>query len=128
MKYLLDTCTFIWLLTGSDELSKLALDVGSSRESGVFVSVVSIWELLVKHTLGKLPLPSPPEQRLKEAIEEMGFIPLELGLEAVFQLPKLPQVHRDPFDRLLICQSIAGGLTLLTPDPEIRQYPVLTAW
>ena len=128
MKYLLDTCTFIWLLTGSDELSKLALDVGSSRESGVFVSVVSIWELLVKHTLGKLSLPSLPEQRLKEAIEEMGFIPLELGLEAVFQLPKLPQVHRDPFDRLLICQSIAGGLTLLTPDPEIRQYPVLTAW
>jgi PIN domain nuclease of toxin-antitoxin system len=128
LKYLLDTCTFLWLLRDAVDLSPLARDLGSQGELDVFVSAVSIWELLVKHNLGKMPLPPNPREALETAIATLGYTPLPLTMQAMLHLPKLPAVHRDPFDRMLICQAIEGGMTLITPDPEIRQYPISTVW
>jgi len=95
------------------------------------VSPVSLWELLAKHMLGRLSISTQGEEpgrylaRQREA-HRLQEWPLDEA--AVVQLPKLPALHRDPFDRMLICQAIAHGLTLWTPDSLIRQYPVATDW
>ena len=127
-RLLLDTCTFLWICLGSRELSDTARELFEDPGNDVFLSVVSGWEIAVKHGLGNLPLPERPEIWVPRMREESGVEPLELEEEAVLQLPKLPHLHRDPFDRMLVCQAVAEGLTLLTPDGEITQSPIRCRW
>jgi PIN domain nuclease of toxin-antitoxin system len=89
---------------------------------------VSVWEILVKHRAGKLPLPEPPEQLIPAARRLRGIEALPLDEEAALHGSRLPMLHRDPFDRLLIAQTIAHSLTIVTPDPLIAQYPVRILW
>lgn len=128
MKLLLDTATFLWLLLDSSRLTGRVRDEVADPANDVFLSAVSTWEISVKHNLGKLALPDTPERYLPGAREEHGIEALPLDEAATFQLVKLPQLHRDPFDRMLICQAIAHGLTLVTPDEDVRQYPVASLW
>ncbi len=80
----------------------------------------------MKHRLGKLPLPPTPERYLPAQRRVHGFDALPLDESSVSRLADLPDLHRDPFDRMLICQALAHGLTLATVDPLIQQYPVPT--
>ena len=89
------------------------------------MSVVSFWEISIKFNLGKLSLPQPPAQFIPRQRERHLLAPLPLNESAVAQLGGLPALHRDPFDRMLICQALAHGLTLASSDPLIRQYPVI---
>ncbi|MDR3553486.1 MAG: type II toxin-antitoxin system VapC family toxin [Syntrophobacteraceae bacterium] len=128
MNILLDTCTFLWVVSDSMDLSERARELFQDDSNSVFLSSVSAWEIIVKHALGRLPLPDLPERfiggmRALHAIES-----LPLGEEAVLMLPRLPEIHRDPFDRMLVCQALSHGLSLLTPDSFIRQYPVPVVW
>ncbi len=128
MRLLLDTCTFLWIAAGSNELSAKARDVFANPSNEVYLSAVSGWEIIVKHALGRLPLPDTPErfvpaQRARHRIEA-----LSLDEAAVYQLAKLPDYHRDPFDRMLVCQAVAHGLIILTPDRAVTQYPIQTLW
>jgi PIN domain nuclease of toxin-antitoxin system len=128
LNVLLDTCTFLWVAAGSDRLSEAARSLFAAPENRVFLSAVSAWEIAVKHGAGRLPLSDPPDRWVPRERERHGIEPLPLDEEAVLQLPRLPDLHRDPFDRMLVCQAIAGGLVLLTPDREITQYPVRCRW
>ena len=128
MKGLLDTCTFLWVVTGSKELSPAATKVFADPANEILLSVVSVWELSVKHSLGKLPMPASLDRFVLEQREKHGITVLPLEERAVFHLHKLPALHRDPFDRMLICQAIEHDCVLLTPDPLIAQYPVRTQW
>jgi len=128
MKLLLDTCTFLWLITDDPALSSKARDLFTDPVNEAYLSTVSVWEIEVKFGLGKLPLPQAPERFIPEQRERHGVATLSLGEQAVFYLSRLPSLHRDPFDRMLICQAIHHELTLLTPDPLITQYAVKTAW
>ncbi len=128
MKCLLDSCTFLWIVAGSKDLSPVASQIFANPANEIFLSVVSVWELSVKHALGKLPLPSMLDRFVAEERERHGIAALPLSELAVFHLHKLPQLHRDPFDRILICQAIEHDCVLLTPDPLIVQYPVRTRW
>jgi PIN domain nuclease of toxin-antitoxin system len=128
MRYLLDTCTFLWLLTDAPSLSPRAREIGAHGGVPVSVSVVSTWEILVKHNLGKMPLPQGPSEFLKTALDEFGYDILPLSLQATLHVSKLPDHHCDPFDRMLICQAMTEGMTIVTPDVEIQRYPVLTVW
>lgn len=117
MRLLLDTCTFLWLISDDDSLSQSARELFQNPQNEVFLSVVSVWEITVKYQLGKLPLPQHPrhyipQQRTRHYIES-----LSLHEEAIQHLVNLPEIHRDPFDRMLICQAVEEGLVLLTPDP-----------
>ncbi len=128
MKILLDTCTALWLAADSPQLSERAKGLFELPGNEIFLSTVSSWEISLKYATGKLPLPSTPDVFIPQ-LRHMGRMEsLPLSEEATFQLFRLPNLHRDPFDRMLICQAILGGMTLLTPDKEIRRYPVLTAW
>ncbi len=128
MKGLLDTCTFLWIITGSRELSPAAEKVFIDPANEILLSVVSVWELSVKHSLGKLPMPASLDRFVLEQREKHGITVLPLEERAVYHLHKLPVLHRDPFDRMLICQAIEHDCVLLTPDPLIVQYPVKTQW
>ena len=128
MNLLLDTCTFLWIAQGSSELTARARELFADPANDVFLSVVSVWEIGVKNAAGRLPLPHSPERYIPELRERHGIESLALDEAAVLQIAKLPTHHRDPFDRMLVCQAIVRGLTILTPDSLVTQYPVSTAW
>ncbi len=124
MKILLDTCEFLWLVSGDNRLSAPVALAVRNPQNQVFLSVVSFWEISVKHGLGKLPLPSAPALFVPGQREKHLIASLALDESAITSLDKLPALHRDPFDRMLVCQALAHDLTLASSDPLIRQYPV----
>jgi PIN domain nuclease of toxin-antitoxin system len=128
VKLLLDTCTFLWAVRGDARLSPAATALFQDPANEIFLSAVSSWEIAVKHRLGRLPLADAPSVYVPRERERHDIAPLALEETATLLLDKLPAVHADPFDRLLVCQAIAGGLTLLTPDAAIHRYPVPVAW
>jgi PIN domain nuclease of toxin-antitoxin system len=127
MRYLLDTSVFLWLIFDQPSYSMRAAHLFRDTENTFFLSAVSVWEIVQKYMLGKLILHiNPvhiPEQRKLHFIDE-----LPLDEESCLRLRDLPPIHKDPFDRMLVCQAIAHGLIILTPDKDIRQYPIETIW
>lgn len=128
MRLLLDTCTFLWVVSGDAALSERARRLVTDRAHECFLSSVSAWEIAVKHAIGRLPLPVAADRFVPAERERHGIAGLPLDELSTLQLPRLPLLHRDPFDRMLVCQALAGGLTILTPDEGIRRYPVLSDW
>jgi len=128
VRILLDTCTFLWIATDDPKLSKPARTAFRDSTNEVYLSAVSAWEISVKHGLGRLPLPAPPQRYVPDLRQRHGIEALPLGEEAALQLVRLPALHRDPFDRMLVCHAIAEGLLILTPDESISQYPIRTLW
>lgn len=128
MRLLLDTAAFLWIVLDAEELSDGARSAFLAPDNEVYLSSVSGWEIVVKHRLGRLPLPEPPSRLIPRLRSEHHIEPLPLDEASALQLPTLPDLHRDPFDRMLICQAIVHGLVILTPDDAIRDYPVRTEW
>ena len=128
MKLLLDTCTFLWVVSQPTGLSQVASRAFRDPENEVYLSAVSAWEIAVKHQLGRLPLPEAPERYVPRERERHLIKALPLDEDAVLHVHRLPPLHRDPFDRMLICQALAAMLTLVTPDEQIQRYPVRTLW
>jgi PIN domain nuclease of toxin-antitoxin system len=124
VRILLDTCEFLWVVAGDAKLSNQVSAAVRDPGNEVFLSVVSFWEISLKYSLGKLPLPQPPNQFVPLQREKHLIAPIALDEAAVAELSGLPRLHRDPFDRMLVCQSKALGLTLASSDPLVRQYPV----
>jgi PIN domain nuclease of toxin-antitoxin system len=128
VRLLLDTCAFLWIVGGAKELSPRARELFSDPANEAFLSAASAWEIAVKHRLGKLPLPQPPDVFVPSQRRAHGIEPLPLDEESALHVAKLPDLHRDPFDRMLVAQALVGGLAILTPDEPIRQYPVRAYW
>jgi PIN domain nuclease of toxin-antitoxin system len=128
VRLLLDTCTFLWTIAGATGLSPTARDALVDPDHDLFLSAVSAWEIAVKHAAGRLPLPEPPERYVPKQRTMRGIVALPLDEDAALYLGRLPAIHRDPFDRMLICQALAGGLTIVTPDQDIARYPVRVLW
>ena len=128
MKLLLDTCTFLWIAGEPDRLSAEARELYLGPSNEAFLSAASVWEIAVKYGLGRLPLPEPPSRYVPNLRERHGILSLPIDEEAASQVAALPDHHRDPFDRMLVCQALVGGMVILTPDPHIAEYPVRTRW
>lgn len=130
MKLILDTCTFLWLTSAEHRLSETAATLIRNPDHQVLLSAVCAWEIGVKHALGQLPLPQGlnPTAFIPEARTRHRIDTLPLSEADTLELGRLPALHQDPFDRMLICQAIAGQAVLLTPDPLIAQYPVSVRW
>jgi PIN domain nuclease of toxin-antitoxin system len=125
---LLDTCTFLWAATGDPAVPDRVRARLRDPDERVVLSAVSAWEICVKFALGKLPLPEPPDRYIADRRVRLAIAPLPLEETDVLPLVKLPALHRDPFDRALVAQAIARGLTIVTPDAAVRAYPCLTWW
>ena len=128
MNLLLDTCTFLWMITDDPALSSRARDLVRGPAQRVFLSGVSAWEIAVKSALGRLRLEGTPAELIPAERERHGIDSLDLAEDAALHLTKLPDLHKDPFDRMLVCQAAVHGLALVTPDEQIRRYPIVTVW
>jgi PIN domain nuclease of toxin-antitoxin system len=124
MKLLLDTHIFLWYITGDEHLPQDMRESIRDAKNEVFLSVASLWETIIKHQIGKLPLPEPPEIYLPLQRERHQISSLNLDEESVSYLSNIPFFHHDPFDRMLICQANVHGLTIVTVDDLIAKYPV----
>ena len=124
MKLLLDTHIFLWFISGDTRLPDDFRDAIQDTNNAVYLSVVSLWEIIVKYQLGKLPLPQAPESYIPTQRQQHAIASLPLDEMSVTQLTKLPSVHRDPFDRMMICQAIEHQMTIVTVDHVFPSYPV----
>ena len=128
MRLLLDTCTFLWLASDSPNLTTLARSACRDPDNEVFPSALPAWEVAVKHRLGRLPLPEPPQRYVSTRRQWLELESLAFDELASTQDALSPSHHRDPFDRGLVSQAIRKDLTIVTPDAEIAQYPVSVLW
>ncbi|MBT9582080.1 type II toxin-antitoxin system VapC family toxin [bacterium] len=128
MKLLLDTCTFLWLAEGDPRLSALSLNLFQDPANQAFLSAASAWEISLKHALGKLPLAESPQVYIPHMRHLHQIESLPVTEDDSIRAGRLPLLHRDPFDRLLVGQAIGQGCVLLTPDPLIEQYSVPVLW
>ncbi|MBW4688136.1 MAG: type II toxin-antitoxin system VapC family toxin [Komarekiella atlantica HA4396-MV6] len=124
MKILLDTHIFLWFISGDNRLQADVRDAIWNLDNKAYLSVVSIWESIIKYQLGRLPLPESPEIYLPKQRDRHQIANLDLHEGSVVQLISLPSLHKDPFDRMLICQALHHGLTIATVDAEIVKYSV----
>jgi PIN domain nuclease of toxin-antitoxin system len=123
MRLLLDTHIFPWFISGDAQLPIDWREGIRDADNEVYLSVVSLWEALVKHRLGKLPLPYPPETYLPTQRARHQIASLSLDEASVCHLATLPSVHRDPFDPMLVCKALEHGLSIVTVDPVFGAYP-----
>ncbi len=128
MEYLIDTCTLLRVLARPSQLSKAVAKVIKASENEIWVHQFSFFEIQIKYGKGRLTLPKPPQLWLPKALKDHFPGYARLTDEDIFHLGKLPAIHGDPFDRLLVFDSIARGLTLLTPDPLIEPYACKQLW
>ena len=128
MKYLLDTQAFIWMTDRPERLTPTAADALADAGNDLLVSHVSAWEMQIKHGLGKLRLSVDPLTMARREADANSVMLLPITLDHIAGLSRLPPIHRDPFDRLLIAQARHEGLTVVTADEEIPKYTVPTLW
>jgi PIN domain nuclease of toxin-antitoxin system len=123
VRLLLDTHVFLWYVGADSRLSETARNAVQNADF-VYLSVASVWEATIKYQLGKLNLPEAPLPWLRGQRERHGIDSLSITESALAHLVELEPHHRDPFDRILICQAIEEDLQIVTVDPEIALYPV----
>lgn len=124
MKLLLDLHIFLWYIAADPKLPAAYKAAIEDESNEVYVSVVSVWEAVIKNMIGKLPFPAPPATYLPDKRRQHGFASLVVDEGAFPRLATLPPLHYDPFDRLLIAQALQHGLTLLSVDAAVTAYPV----
>lgn len=124
MRLLLDTHVFLWYVTADAKLPATFQAAVQDPANEVFLSVASVWEAVIKHQIGKLPLPAPPAVYLPQQRDAHGIASLTIEEGAMPPLEGLPALHRDPFDRLLIAQTLQHQLTMASVDPDVRRYPI----
>lgn len=127
MRALLDTHAFLWAIAGDARMSQRARDmfIGPSNLS---LSIVSIWEILIKVQTGKLNLPQPAGAYVLGQLADNRIETLSMTLNHLLAFERLPLHHGDPFDRILIAQSLEEGWPVITADRYFKQYPVRIIW
>ena len=129
MSYLLDTSAYLWFVTGNPRLSNTARAYLEGVDSEVFLSLVSIWEMAIKSNLNRgLDLPRPFDCFIDEEIEADRFQILTIEVAHLKRVNRLPHFHRDPFDRLLIAQSLTEDLPVISNDAAFDDYDVQRLW
>ena len=128
MKYLLDTHTLLWFLSGDEKLSgraRLLIDDSSNEK---FLSIASLWEIAIKVGLEKLDLDKPFEQIFPERLNFNRIRILDITVDSLVKLTTLPFHHRDPFDRLIIAQGLAEGMPIISVDTVFDAYSIDREW
>jgi PIN domain nuclease of toxin-antitoxin system len=123
MRLLLDTHIFLWYISADPKLSPTFRDAIRDPANQVFLSVASVWEATIKYAIGKLPLPEAPATYLPRERIAHQIVSLPVEEPAFLHLAALPLLHRDPFDRMLVAQTLQHQLMLVTEDTTVRAYP-----
>ena len=129
MRALLDTHTFLWWTTSRGaRISGIARELIEDADNELMLSVASIWEIAIKVASGRLELPGPIDDYLPDRMNRHDFSVLPVDARHALRVARLPPIHRDPFDRLLVAQAQVEGLPIVTSDPAVAQYDVETIW
>lgn len=128
MKLLLDTHALVWTLAEPNRLSPRARMAVSDPGSMLFASVTSAWELAILQSLGRVQLDVPLESVFTVHLAAMGIRLLPIQLGHVTRLSTLPQIHRDPFDRMIIAAALAEEFAIVSRDREFSRYDVSVVW
>ncbi len=129
MSFLLDTCTVLWFIGEYEKLSPKAKFILDDSSNAVFLSFASIWEIAIKFSAGRLEIFQPSFSRfVSQELEGYDFQKLPIDMPHLQQVAGLPFHHRDPFDRLLIAQSMVEDLPVITSDAAFDQYPISRIW
>ena len=128
MKALLDTHSFLWWNMGDKQLSPVAYEFISDSRNEIYLSAASAWEIAIKTARARLTLPQPPNEYVASRMSAFHFLPLPIWISHALHVFKLPEIHQDPFDRMLIAQSQLENIPLLTSDLIIREYDVQVIW
>lgn len=124
MRFLLDTHVWLWLLVAPKRISDDVRGFLAEPENDLLLSAASSWETAIKWRLGKLPLPEPPSQFIPPRLVRDGIEPLSIQHHHAQAVAELPDLHKDPFDRLLVAQARIEKPTLVTADPKLADYDV----
>ena len=127
MKAILDTHAFLWALAGDGRMSRHAREVFAGN-ANLWLSIASIWEILIKVQTGKLNLPTPAGKYLIRKLAENGIEVLPISVDHLLALERLPVHHRDPFDRMLIAQSMEENIPVITADQIFSRYSIEVIW
>ncbi len=128
MRGLIDTHTFLWWNDNHPNLSLPARQTIQDPANTIYLSVVSVWEIIIKAQTGKLVFNLPPEAYIRKHVQANNFALLPILFEHALEVYNLPPIHRDPFDRILIAQSRSENMPIVTMDALIQQYAVQTIW
>ena len=126
MRILLDTQCWLWMSLSPERLSVRARRLVEDQENVLYLSAASAWEIAIKHALGKLRLPEPPETFVPARIAALAVQPLPIEHEHALRVARLPPHHRDPFDRVLVAQAQIEDVPILTADAALAAYDVTT--
>jgi PIN domain nuclease of toxin-antitoxin system len=122
MRLLLDTHVFLWFITADSRLPALFQDAIRKPNNAIYLSVASLWEIIIKYNLKKMPLPQSPEIYIPRQRQIHQIKSLPISESSLKYLVSLPHLHRDPFDRILISQALNHNLTIVTLDQAIKNY------
>lgn len=128
MRYLLDSHVFLWWCSQSSKLSPTVFDLIKHGDNSIYISLLSIREIQIKAQVGKVDLPLPIMDIFSRQHDDYNIELLAIELHHMKAMITLPNLHIDPFDRILVSQAIAENMTMLTNDPNITQYPIKTLW
>lgn len=128
MKLLLDTHCWLWLVAEPERIRREALDAVLTEDNEVHFSAASAWEIVIKHGLGKLALPLPPEQYVPSRVQALGHRSLPITQQHTLKVADLPLHHKDPFDRILVAQAQVESMHLVTADRQVTSYQVPVIW
>lgn len=128
MKLLLDTCSFLWLAGDPSKISASAAAAINDPTNAVFLSDVSLLEIVLKHSAGKLSLPDSPRIWVAQQIVFFRIASVAISQEVILRSGELPRAHVDPFDRLIAAEVLCNGFDLVTPDPAFAHFGVVTLW
>ncbi len=127
-RILLDTQALLWIRMDHPDLTKKARAAYRNERNEVFVSIVSLWEIAIKKSLGKIQLSGSLNAFISSALEFLGLSLLPLTVEHILRLESLPYHHRDPFDRIIVSQALHEKMHILAGDPEFDSYGVKRIW
>lgn len=129
MRMLLDTSSYLWFVTDDGRLKQNSRELIEDSDSEVFLSLASIWEMAIKSSLGRgLELPRPFPELIDDEIDKDRFRIVNITVLHIKRVSDLPPVHRDPFDRLLVAQSLADGLPIISSDRAFDMYDIERIW
>jgi PIN domain nuclease of toxin-antitoxin system len=128
MRLLLDTHTFLWFIAGSLNLSDTARNLIQEQENQKFLSIAGLWEMSIKASIGKLEVGMTLTELVKREVYGNAIDLLEIRPEHLDELANLPFHHKDPFDRLMISQSLVENIPIVSRDSAYRSYPVHLLW
>ena len=128
MRILIDTCSFLWFIENNPKLSPLALNLIEDESNDILLSIVSVWEIAIKVSIGKLSITHPFDKFIENQLKVNNIELLNISLEEACFVANLPFHHKDPFDRLIISQAITGMFPIVSADSIFDSYSVNRLW